>query len=136
MSAETYKGVRVPKGLRPNWDTFEAGWWRKGVDAVLDTVRPLLEAVTDDVPCRTQDKDGRCWTHGSRSVDGRCVMIVIREFLTESAQEEVWRSTIVIDPYLYWCLNHRPALAVTRVRLADIHPAVEIQCVQCGRSAR
>ena len=65
-----------------------------------------------------------------------CVNGEAREFLAEAAPEEVWRSTVVIDPYLYWCIPHRPALAVTRVRLADIHPLVEIQCVQCGRSPR
>lgn len=34
---ETYRGVRVPEVLRPNWDQPEASWWRLGVNAALDS---------------------------------------------------------------------------------------------------
>lgn len=30
-----YKGVPVPPGLRPNWDSVEAEWWRRGILAAL-----------------------------------------------------------------------------------------------------
>ena len=135
MNPEIYKGVPVPDGLRPAWDQVEAAWWMRGVQKTLDTVRPLLEALIDDEPC-TVDHHGYCQTHWGGEVDGRCEVAAAREFLRESAPVAVWRSTIINDPHLYWCLNHRPALAVTEVRLADIHPSVEVQCVQCGRAAR
>lgn len=135
MNPEIYKGVPVPDGLRPNWDTHEAYWWKRGVQAAVNTVRPILEGQTDDEPC-TLDHHGYCQTHWSGEVDERCAVAAAREFLEASAPEAVWQSTAVIGPCLYWCLDHRPALAVTRVELEDIHPSVEIQCVQCGRAAR
>lgn len=135
MNGETYKGVPVPEGLSPNWETSEASWWMWGVRSAVDALRPLLEALTDDEPC-TLDHHGYCQTHWGGEVDGKCGVAAAREFLRESAPAAVWRSTTVNDPHLYWCLNHRPALAVTEVRLADIHPSVEVQCVQCGRAAR
>ena len=59
----------------------------------------------------------------------------------EAAQEAagpewVWRATIVVEPYLYWCPEHRPAVAVAKTVLADVHPSVTIECVQCGRRIR
>lgn len=135
MNPEIYKGVPVPDGLRSNWDTHEASWWMRGVRSAVNTVRPLLDALTDGEAC-ILDHHGYCQTHWGGEVDGRCAVTTAREFLEASAPEAVWRSTTVIDPYLYWCLDHRPALAVTRVELKDIHPSVEIQCVQCGRAAR
>lgn len=135
MSGSTYKGVPVPEGLIPNWDASEASWWMRGVQAAVDTVRPLLEDLLDSEACAL-DPSGVCQTHWGNLLGGECPVVVAREFLEASGPEAVWRSTVVIDPYLYWCLVHRPALAVTEVRLADIHPSVEIQCVQCGRSAR
>lgn len=135
MNPETYKGVPVPDGLRPDWYTSEASWWMRGVRSAVNIVRPLLKELADEAACRF-DPHGYCQTHWGLGAEGVCVNGEAREFLEASGPEAVWRSTIVIDPYLYWCLDHRPALAVTRVRLFDIHPSVEIQCVQCGRAAR
>lgn len=135
MNGETYKGVPVPDGMRPNWNTPEAFWWMRGVQAALDIAVPLLDALVDEGACRF-DRHGYCQEHWGLGAEGACVNEEVREFLAETAPEEVWRSTAVTDPCLYWCIPHRPALAVTRVRLSDIHPSVEIQCVQCGRAAR
>lgn len=135
MSGEMYRGVPVPDGMRPNGDTVEAAWWRWGVQDATGRVLPLLEALTDDDACAL-GHHGYCQVHGGGAVDGRCANAAAREFLAGAVPGEVWRSTFVIDPYLYWCIPHRPALAVIRVRVADIHPSVEIQCVQCGKAAR
>ena len=32
-----YLGVWIPWSLRPNWDQVEACWWRKGVEAALES---------------------------------------------------------------------------------------------------
>lgn len=31
----TYRGVKIPETLKPNWDQPEAFWWRKGVDDTM-----------------------------------------------------------------------------------------------------
>lgn len=135
MNPEIYKGVPVPDGLWPNGYTSEASWWMRGVRSAVNIVRPLLDALTGGEACTPED-NGWCGTHKADKLGEVCAVTAAREFLEASAPEAVWRSTTVIDPYLYWCLDHRPALAVTRVELKNIHPSVEIQCVQCGRAAR
>lgn len=68
MSATTYRGVRVPDHLRrdraengPYAATFNA--WREGVDSAMDVMRPMVEDLHDDSPCRL-DHDGCCQSHG------------------------------------------------------------------------
>ncbi len=60
---ETYRGVAVPEGLRPNWDQPEAHWWRVGVKAALDATVPLVESLHSDTPC-SLDHHGYCQEHG------------------------------------------------------------------------
>ena len=45
-SPDTYLGVTVSDGIRSNWDTAEAHWWRDGVRAGLATAR---RQITDHI---------------------------------------------------------------------------------------
>lgn len=45
---ETYLGVTVPGGLRPNWDQPEAHWWRGGVKDALESAAPCCGHPVDE----------------------------------------------------------------------------------------
>lgn len=129
-SGEVYRGVDVPDVLVPN--EWELKHFKQGVDAALAVTVPLLEIFEDD-PCGTYG-EGRCVVH---TYPGDvCPYGEVQDFLRRAAgEEQVWRATVA-DPYLYWCLDHRPFIAVAPVLLRDVHPSVPIACVQCGRAIR
>lgn len=60
---ETYRGIPVYEGLRPNWDQPEASWWRIGADAALGVAVPLVESLRYDSEC-SLDHHGYCQEHG------------------------------------------------------------------------
>lgn len=64
---ETYRGIQVPRELRPNWDRPEAIWWRRGVDAALAVMRPAVDALHYSGPC-SLDHHGYCQEHGIGSI--------------------------------------------------------------------
>jgi hypothetical protein len=62
---ETYRGLTVPKSLRV--DSVHAkeryGDWKRGVDAAMDLMRPMVETLHNDTPCAL-DHHGYCQEHG------------------------------------------------------------------------
>lgn len=134
MTELRYKGVPLPETLRVNLGTSEERWWRRGVDAALAVAVPVVGNLVDDEPCE-RDHHGYCQTHWGGATT-ECANAVGLEFLEAAGPEWVWRATIVVEPYLYWCPEHRPAVAVAKTVLADVHPSVTIECVQCGRRIR
>lgn len=79
---ETYRGVPVQAGLRPNWDQPEAYWWRLGVQDALGVAVPLVDELADDEPC-TLDHHGYCQMHGLPG-PGPCPDGEARKFIREA----------------------------------------------------
>lgn len=131
----TYRGVPVPERFPPN--AWELKHWKQGVDAALDVAAPLLDNLTDDEPC-SLDHHGYCQTHWGGAVT-ECANRLAEEFLAQAAlPETVWRwfgpGTGPVD--LYWCKDHRPAVAVQEVPVSEIHPSGPLHCTHCGKAVR
>lgn len=126
----TYRGIPLPTGRTMN--ASELSQWKKGADAVLDVVRPMLDAVTYDTPC-SLDHHGYCQEHGHLE-EGPCPDGTARLFLEASSLDAfVWRK----GHAFYWCAGHRPAgTSTTRETIASIHPSVPLVCTHCGRAVR
>ncbi|MGW2213251.1 hypothetical protein [Streptomyces sp. NPDC001781] len=80
----TYRGVKVPDGLRDDnqpYVLYEA--WKRGVDSVLGVVVPLLDELHDDEPC-VLDHHGYCQMHGLPQ-PGPCPDAVATEFIAAAA---------------------------------------------------
>jgi hypothetical protein len=60
---DTYRGIPVQAGLRPNWDQPEAHWWRLGVQDALGVAVPLVGSLHYDSEC-SLDHHGYCQEHG------------------------------------------------------------------------
>lgn len=58
--SETYRGIPVPDDWGPVTDIDD---WKAGVDAAMALLRPVVDALHDDSPCRL-DHHGYCQEHG------------------------------------------------------------------------
>lgn len=126
-----YRGVPVPALLPDEW---EQTWWKRGADAALAVALPIVNGLYYETPC-SLDHHGYCQEHGHLD-EGPCPDGEAQKLLAQAAlPPTVWRATIA-DPHLYWCKDHRPAIAVREVPLSEIHPSVIIQCTHCGVTVR
>lgn len=129
----TYRGVALPQ-IYDRMNITEQTWWKRGADAALAVAVPLVDSLHFAEEC-SLDHHGYCQTHSHLDL-GPCPDGEAQKFLARAAlPETVWRATIA-ESYLYWCKDHRPVIAVREVALADIHPAVTIQCTHCGKAVR
>lgn len=127
MADGLIKGIVMDEVVQQSSPAIQQGF-EMGVLAALETAVPLLEAYVDDEPC-VLDHHGYCQSHGLS--EAPCINTRVKEFLRAAGPEMVWRSTVTA-PGLFWCFGHRPALAVTLDRLADLS-GITVECVQCGR---
>ncbi len=124
--AETYRGVPLPADAPEH--SLMRGAFKLGVLAALEVAVPLLEAYVNDEPCAL-NHHGYCQNHGLS--EAPCINTRSKEFLRAAGPEMVWRSTVTA-PGLFWCYEHRPALAVVLQPLDELE-GLTAECVQCGR---